>query len=138
MERDTSRRKVGEINVSPFEGNQLTTTQSRRGFQKHHHAETRCQLLQKALDLACLQNFGSPVTLCALAHEGNRISSLLKPFIAYCVIEQYAEQTSNLRFGCVGEWVAISTLQRPQPTLNRQSPDGADTHFSPVRSYPPC
>jgi hypothetical protein len=55
-------------------------------------------------------------------------------FIAYRVIEQDAEQASNLRLGCVGEWAAISTLQQPQPTLNRHSPDGTDTHSSTVRS----
>src|SRR5436309_15771141 len=56
----------------------------------------------KRLRISCGSRLRSLVTPRTLTDEGNWISSLTQPFITNCMIEQHAEQISDLRLRCVG------------------------------------
>ena len=84
--------------------------QSCRHCEGDHETGRRVQLPKKCLDLRREKNLGDAHALGALAHQHDRIATLLKPFTADCMIEQHAEYIADLRFGRIGQWRPICAL----------------------------
>lgn len=73
----------------------------------------------------------------ALPNQGDRVPSLLRPFISNGTIEQDAHQASDLCLGVVRQRPAIFAQQLMKPHFNVHRANLTDIEMAPSRPDPP-